>query len=220
MIVVQTEPVNTAHATALASFGERLMQSQAFFEGRGRVHEALDAVVRALEEAGIDYAIIGGLALNAHGYARETVDIDLLVTPDGLEAFRQRFEGLGYVAAHPGSRKRFRDTRTNVVVEFLTSGEFPGDGRPKPIVYPEPPAAAQDVRGRRVAALVPLIEFKLASGMTAPDRIRDLADVQELSRVLNLDETFAERLHPYVRSKFVELVRPLARRSDDAEEKT
>ena len=203
------DAVNPTHAGLLSSFGERLMATDAFFQQRGPVQETLRAVAKALEEAGIDYALIGGMALNAHGYRRETVDVDLLVTPEGLEKFRETFQGLGYVPAHAGSRKRFRDTRSNVVVEFITTGEYPGDGKQKPVRYPRPAEISIEREGVRIAGLEPMIEFKLASGMTAADRLRDLADVQELARVLRLDEAFAERLNLYVRGKFVELVRPL-----------
>jgi hypothetical protein len=54
-----------------------------------------------------------------------------------------------------------------------------------------------------------LVELKLASGMTAPDRLRDLADVQELIRAERLDETFAGELDPSVRPKFLELLQAL-----------
>jgi len=50
-----------------------------------------------------------------------------------------------------------------------------------------------------------LIELKLASGMTAPHRLRDLADVQELIKIRRLPADFAERLDPYVRDKYIEL---------------
>jgi len=50
-----------------------------------------------------------------------------------------------------------------------------------------------------------LIELKLASGMTAPHRLKDLADVQELIKVENLTADFAEKLNPFVREKFLEL---------------
>ena len=41
--------------------------------------------------------------------------------------------------------------------------------------------------------------------MTNPGRLKDLADVQELTRALSLDQSFAEKLHPWVRDKFLEL---------------
>ena len=57
-----------------------------------------------------------------------------------------------------------------------------------------------------VVTLEKLVELKLASGMTAPDRLKDLADVQELIKMRGLDGEFAEKLHPYVREKFLELL--------------
>lgn len=42
-------------------------------------------------------------------------------------------------------------------------------------------------------------------GMTGPGRLRDLADVQELIRVLALPADFAAQLDPSVRSRFDEL---------------
>jgi hypothetical protein len=41
--------------------------------------------------------------------------------------------------------------------------------------------------------------------MTAPHRLKDLADVLELIRALQLNQAFVEQLHPYVRDKFREL---------------
>jgi hypothetical protein len=50
-----------------------------------------------------------------------------------------------------------------------------------------------------------LVELKLASGMTNPGRLKDLADVMELIKVLNLPAHFADQLDPFVRDKFKEL---------------
>jgi len=62
-------------------------------------------------------------------------------------------------------------------------------------------------RGARVSLLpLPrLIDLKLASGMTAAHRLKDLADVQELIRVLTLPRAFVDDLDPSVRPKFLEL---------------
>lgn len=38
-------------------------------------------LVRRLNEAGADYLLIGGYALNAHGYTRATEDVDILLAP-------------------------------------------------------------------------------------------------------------------------------------------
>ncbi len=73
------------------------------------------------------------------------------------------------------------------------------------------------MRGERFALLPlnTLLELKLASGMTAPHRLRDLADVIELIRVNALEEKLVESLHPYVGEKYLELWR--AAQADDEE---
>lgn len=172
--------------------------------GESKVQQALDKVAHLLEEDGIPYALIGAMALNAYGYRRVTVDVDLLLTREGLEAFKAKHLGLGYVQKFPGS-KGLRDTQNGVSIDIVLAGEYPGDGKPKPVVFPDPVSAA--VRGERVALLpLPrLIELKLASGMTAPHRLKDLADVLEIIRILKLPAGLSEDLNPYVREKYREL---------------
>src|SRR5436853_453892 len=111
-----------------------------FFMGESDVQRALDKVARLLEEDGIPYAIIGAMALNAYGYRRVTVDVDLLLTREGLEAFRTKHLGLGYVSKFPGS-KGIRDTESGVDIDFVLAGDYPGDGLPKPVVFPDPAQA-------------------------------------------------------------------------------
>jgi hypothetical protein len=50
-----------------------------------------------------------------------------------------------------------------------------------------------------------LLELKLASGMTAPHRLRDLADVQEVIRILGLPRALASELDASVRDKYLEM---------------
>jgi hypothetical protein len=73
------------------------------------------------------------------------------------------------------------------------------------VAFPEPTSASLEIDGIRYVTLPVLIELKLASGMTNPGRLKDLADVQELIRHLQLEEAFAERLNPYVRATYREL---------------
>lgn len=157
-----------------------------------------------LDAAGIPYAIVGALALNEAGYRRATVDVDVLLTREGLERFKEQNLGRGYLERRPGGLG-LRDTEHGVDVDVVLSGDYPGDGEPKPVAFPDPAKAAE--RGARVALLpLPrLVELKLASGMTAPHRLRDLADVQELVRTAALPRELAGELDPYVREKFLEL---------------
>jgi len=174
--------------------------------GKSDVQHALEKIARLLEEDGIPYAIVGAMALNAYGYRRLTVDVDILLTSSGLDEFKAKHLGLGYLPKFPGS-KSLRDTENGVAIDVLLTGEYPGDGRPKPVAFPDPAVVA--VRGERVALLpLPtLIELKLASGISAPHRLKDLADVLELVRILKLPEATAEDLHPYVREKYREIWR-------------
>ena len=72
-------------------------------------------------------------------------NVDVLMTPEGLVAFRARFVGRGYVPAFPGAHKTFRDAQTRVRIVVVTSGEYPGDGLPKPVVFPNPDEAWVEV---------------------------------------------------------------------------
>ncbi len=53
-------------------------------------------IVRCLNEAGIDYGLIGGLAVAVHGYVRATKDIDILILHDALSAARNALAPIGY----------------------------------------------------------------------------------------------------------------------------
>jgi hypothetical protein len=107
-----------------------------------------------------------------------------------------------------------RDTVNNVRVDFLLTGEFPGDGRAKPVAIPVPSAAAEAGTRYRVLSLPRLIELKLASGMSAPHRGKDLVDVQGLIHRANVPRELADALDPYVRGKFLE-VWDIAQHPDD-----
>lgn len=172
--------------------------------GEADVQQALERLTRTLDGLGVPYAIVGALALNEYGYQRTTVDVDVLLTPAGLAAFKAQMLGRGYVEKFPGSRG-VRDTEHGVDIDVVLTGAYPGDGRPKPVSFPDPAVVA--LRGARVALLplATLVELKLASGMTAPHRLRDLADVQELIRINRLPRTFADVLDAFVRDTFIEL---------------
>ncbi len=176
-----------------------------FFMGEGTLNETLRRVAKDLENHGIEYSVIGAIALNSYGYRRFTEDIDLLMTREGLEKFQTELVGLGYRPAFEGATKKFRTTQENVSIEIISSGEFPGDGKPKPVIFPNPNDVSIEIDGIKTVNLETLIDLKLASGMTAPHRLKDLADVQELIKIRSLTADFAEKLNPFVREKFLEL---------------
>src|SRR5687767_10754694 len=123
-----------------------------FFMKEGPVYQALRNVTQRLDSLGIPYAVCGGMALVGHGYQRTTDDVDILVTPEGLAEVHRNLEGLGYVPPFAGS-KNLRDTSTGVRIEFLVAGQFPGDGKPKPVAFPDPASAAVALNGIRYLRL-------------------------------------------------------------------
>jgi hypothetical protein len=174
------------------------------FEQESAVFQTMEKISRRLDELGIPHAVAGGMAMFQHGYRRFTEDVAILVTRDGLRVIHEKLAGLGYVPPFTGS-KNLRDAETGVRVEFLIAGDYPGDGKPKPVAFPDPVTVGVEIDGIRCLSVPALIELKLASG-TAAWLLKDLADVQEMVRVLGLSADFAERLDPSVRDKFRELV--------------
>jgi hypothetical protein len=181
-----------------------LREGSMHFEKESAVHKALRSVVQRLDQLGIPYAVAGGMAMFFHGYRRFTEDVVILVTPEGLQEVHRQLEGLGYLPPFQGS-KHLRDTENGVRIEFLTTGDYPGDGKPKPVAFPEPGEASEVLDGISCLRLPRLLELKLASGMTNPGRLKDLADVQQMIQVLGLPEDMADQLHPFVREKYREL---------------
>lgn len=188
------------------SFVDTFEEGLRYFMGEGELNKTVTQLGSDLERHGIEYMIIGAVALTAHGYPRFTADVDLVLTTEGLETFHRELVGLGYRPAFEGAKKKLRSTRNDVAIEVITVGEYPGDGRPKPVNFPHPSTASVRMSGVQVVTIEKLVELKLASGMTASDRLKDLADIQELIKMRGLDREFAEKLHPYVREKYLELL--------------
>jgi hypothetical protein len=181
-----------------------LTEGSMHFDKGNAVHKTLRKITKRLEDLQIPYAVVGGMALFFHGFRRFTEDVDILVTPEGLTTIHSQLEGLGYVPPFAGS-KHLRDTENGVRVEFLVSGSYPGDGKPKPVAFPNPEEASVTLDDIRFLSLPKLIELKLASGMTNPNRLKDLADAQQLIEVLKLPEELANQLNPFVQDKYSEL---------------
>jgi hypothetical protein len=193
-----------------------LREGSRHFEKGSAVHQALQKITRRLDELGIPYAVAGGMALFLHGYRRFTEDVDILVTREGLQKIHEELEGRGYLPPFTGS-KNLRDAEHGVRIEFLVAGDYPGDGKPKPVAFPDPAAVTAVVDDVHLLNLPSLVELKLASGLTNPLRLKDLADVQELIRILKLPEDFADHLNPFVRDKYRELWSLLAQHPAEPE---
>jgi hypothetical protein len=139
------------------------------------IDTALGDVRQLLEDAGVRFKLVGGLAVVHHGYARTTEDVDVLVEA-GAQA---RLEPL--LASHGFERLsdvRFRHVATGVCLDLLVAGtSMP---RAAAGVYPSPDALLASPRDVAVVGLPGLLELKLRSR-----RHRDIADVVELLKRLD-----------------------------------
>jgi hypothetical protein len=153
-----------------------------------------EAVAQALEAAGVRYIVAGGLAVNAHGYIRLTMDIDLVIALDA-DNIRQSFyalAGLGYrpsvpidaeAFARPEQREQWREEKGMQVLSFYSDG-FPGVSVDVFVYEPFDFGREYDValHGElspgltvRFVSIPTLIRMKEAAG-----RGRDLDDIQHL----------------------------------------
>lgn len=149
----------------------------------------LDAerILRALDEHGVDYVLIGGLAVQTHGHVRTTNDADLMPAPDpaNLKRLAAALRSLDARVLNPGEEDTAIDAKMlpkATIWQFATRDggidvmhEVPG-GRP----YAELSERALHVRlgdvDVPVVDLDDLIQMKLARG-----RPTDLADVAALT---------------------------------------
>ncbi len=185
-----------------ADFDLALREGSMHFEGSNAVHNTLRRISDRLEELGVDYAIAGGMCLFRHGFRRFTQDVDVIVTREGLARIHEELEGRGYVKPFAAS-KNLRDADTGVRIDFIISGQYPGEGKPGPVAFPIPNQVSKVIDGVRYVDLVPFIELKLASGQ-ASHRAQDLHDVQQLIAVRTLPRELAEQLHPSLQAAYLQ----------------
>jgi hypothetical protein len=181
-----------------------------FFAKRSPQHQTMRRLARRLEKAGIPYAIMGAMAVNAHKAERTTKDIDVLLTQEGLDRFLKEFVGVTYDRVE-GRPRRFTEKQSRVTIDCLVTGRYPGSGKPGPFAFPDPDQASEVIDKIRVITLPQLIQLKLAAR-----RYYDFGDVVFLIRVHNLDESFLEKLHPSVHKDFIECLEE-KRREDEYE---
>ena len=75
---------------------------------------SIEAIVRALNAEGVQYVVVGGLAVNAHGYERFTRDVDLVIglEPENILRGLRAVLGIGYAPSIPVTPEEFADAAT------------------------------------------------------------------------------------------------------------
>ncbi|MBX7105374.1 MAG: hypothetical protein K1X57_14920 [Gemmataceae bacterium] len=175
-----------------------MLENESLWQTATRVHGALT-------DAGIDYAIAGGVAVCLHGYRRNTVDIDLIIRPEQADDFR-----VALAAAEFNWNSETREMRSpsGVAVQVLLAGESEGPGQPARFPSPDDATCLAHIEGLVVLSLAALIQSKIACGLGNLRRThKDFADVVELIAIHQLDGSFSRFLHESVRGEYRELVR-------------
>lgn len=204
---------------ALLSSDDNIAKKFLVDEGSIAVLSTAEKLARNLLKHDIKYAIVGGFALNVHGFKRQTIDVDVLMSKDDLVKFKQKIQHNGFAPRFRGAEKSFRDPTSNVGVDIIVSGTFPGDGKPKSLAFPEVTSEnVMEIDGLTVIDLKTLIDLKLTSYQNLPmSRMKDRTDVSGLVKFNTLDETFAERLHESVRDEYLTIVKEVVEEEQNCE---
>ena len=144
--------------------------------GTSGVVQTAQAAVAVLAAHDIPHLIVGGIAVQEHGYARVTLDVDIVV-PDVLEAVEFLTADLsGPFVRVKGCEDRVEDRRNGVAVDLLPAGRVVKRGCQIP--FPQPVSASNKLQ---VVKLEELVSLKLDSAAHSPlRRLRDKTDVVEL----------------------------------------
>jgi hypothetical protein len=165
---------------------------------------SVEAVVKALNEAKVQYLIVGGLAVNAHGYERFTNDVDLVIglERDNITRGLRALIAIGYQMkipvtpeqfANPVLREAWRREKDMTVLPLWSDVHR---RTPVDVFVYEPFDFSQEynlarrepVAGTDTAPVIRLETLlKMKRGAARP---QDLADIADLERLQELKKEF------------------------------
>jgi len=156
------------------------------------------AAVAVLADHDIPHLIVGGLAVQEHGYPRVTIDVDIVV-PDVIEAVEWLAASLtGPFFRVPEFQDCVEDRRNGVVIDLLPAGKVLKRGCKVP--FPQPVKVAEQFQ---IVSLEELLSLKLDSWAGSPvRRHKDKTDVIELITRRKLPRDLA--INPAVRALYTE----------------
>ncbi|HEX7914721.1 nucleotidyltransferase domain-containing protein [Rudaea sp.] len=154
--------------------------------GESRLFAQLRELHSAMDLAKVSYMLIGGFAVNIHGYVRATHDLDVMVLADDSDLLHDALRKLGYSAI---------DRRPDLACYFRGNDRLD-------VLYARRPISQRllaqarhaDLNGLSVPTISAegLLGLKIQAFSDDPRRIRDLTDMMELVKVnratMNLDE--------------------------------
>lgn len=167
---------------------------------------SVEAIVKALNDAKVQYLIVGGLAVIAHGFERLTRDVDLVIglEPDNIVRGLRALQSIGYQMSIPVTPEEFANARLreiwrkekNMIVLKLWS-----DGhRRTPIdvfVYEPFDFAVEYAAAAREEVMpslkAPVVRYETLLAMKrAAGRPQDLVDIADLERIQELRKEFPD----------------------------
>jgi hypothetical protein len=172
-----------------------------------KVRDRLLRASRALEDAGIPYAVVGGNAVAAwvatvdEAAVRNTRDVDLAIRRSDLEAAKGAMAGAGFVFRHVKGVDMFldgSDARARDAVHIIFAGELV---RPD-YVLPVPDVSEAEMTAPfRLMKLESLVRMKLTSF-----RLKDRMHLVDLIDVGLIDESWPERFPPALAERLRDLI--------------
>jgi hypothetical protein len=172
-----------------------------------KVRDRLLRATRALNEAGIPYAVAGGHAVASwvakidEGSVRNTRDIDILVRRQDLPAITAALQKAGFIAADVLGVSKFlegADAKPSESVHLLFSGE---KTRPDHLLPAPAIETVDDPDGFRVTTLDSLLLMKLMS-----NRDKDRTHVRDLVDVGLIDQTWVAKLPPALAERLQQIL--------------
>lgn len=166
--------------------------------GTSGVVESARTAVALLARHDIPHLIVGGVAVQEHGYPRVTIDVDIVV-PDVLEAVEWLTASLtGPFYRIPKVEDRIEDERNGVFIDLLPAGRVLKAGCKIP--FPQPTEVADKLQ---IIPLADLVSLKLDSWTGSPlKRHKDKTDVIELIIRRKLPRNL--QVNPAVRTAYLE----------------
>ena len=158
---------------------------------------SIEAIIAALNSAKVQYLIVGGLAVNAHGYERLTRDVDLVIglQPDNIIRGLRALTDIGYQMtlpvtpddfADPARREAWRKDKNMIVLKLWSDAHH---RTPIDVFVYEPFDFAREFAAAKwmeVAGglLAPVVGYQTLIAMkTAAGRDRDLLDIKSLRKL-------------------------------------
>lgn len=161
-----------------------------------KVRDRLKRSTKALEEAGVPYAVVGGNAVAAwvsevdESAARNTPDVDILLRREDLKKATVALEKVGFIQKNSAGITMFMDgpgakARDAVYVIFANEKVRPE------YEFPAPDVASSVIKSNnmRVLALEDLVRMKLTS-----NRLKDRVHIQDLAFVELIDSKMVGRM--------------------------